>query len=86
MDEFAKKHSQRQSIHIEMMIDEGPTKKSKISLAQIPAIQLKKEIKVLNRVCCLKVNRNWRIKKQLLVTTSVVFLVVLSIVLVFLGV
>lgn len=46
----------------------------------------KKNYHFLNRVCCIRVNRKWMIKKQIFVTTSVVFLVVLSIVTAFIGV
>lgn len=41
---------------------------------------------MFKRVCCIKINRKWSIKRQILVTTSVVFVVVLSIVTAFIGV
>ena len=46
----------------------------------------KKEDQILQRVCCIKINRKWRLKRQILITTTFVFLIVLGIVMVFLGV
>ena len=46
----------------------------------------KNDSQLLQRVCCLRINRKWRIKKQIFVTTFAVFLIVLSIVTAFIGV
>lgn len=41
---------------------------------------------IFRRVCCIKINRSWTIKRQIFVTTSVVFIIVLSIVTALIGV
>lgn len=46
----------------------------------------KKKNKKLNRVCCLKINPHWSLKKQISVTTVVVFIIVMSILMGFIGV
>lgn len=46
----------------------------------------KKNYNKIKRVCCIKINPNWSIKRQIFVTTMIVFVIVLSIVMLFIGV
>lgn len=46
----------------------------------------KDDQQLLQRVCCIKINRKWRIKRQIFITTTVVFLIVLGILMAFIGV
>ncbi len=75
----------KRSLILELSHIKDNINKQKTSLTLNEKKPLKKE-RLLQRVCCIKINRKWRIKKQIFVTTSVVFLIVLSIVMAFIGV
>jgi len=80
-------NSRRSFIAELSMLKEMTKQQTRVSGLDINSFQIeKKDDQILQRVCCIRINRKWRIKRQIFITTTVVFLIVLGILMSFMGV